>query len=139
MPTIVPRIQNFTSYFIGGDPYIYASVGGPDSIALQLKTSFFVISNEKITVGAGQPDVNGHLKVAIPDANRLGMEIILYLEGADANNHILLSFTGLNANSDEISLINDSNRDFPVVLNLVWIGSAWVLKNGGSLFTVAVS
>jgi|14_taG_2_1085336.scaffolds.fasta_scaffold00436_7 hypothetical protein len=145
MPRIAPRIQNFSSFFLGGDPYSYASVGANDSITLPLKTSFFLISNEEqSSIGAPNDpnfvaEVNGNLKVNIPNAKTLGTEIILYLQGADGDNQILVSFTGLDANSDEFSLTTSTSRDFPVVLNLVWMGTAWVLRNGGSIVSATVS
>lgn len=137
--------QNYPSLFIGGDPYTYASVGSNNTITLPLSTSIFVLSNEGIPA-VGTPGseghvaaVNGQLKVSIPDAKHIGMEIILYLEISDSVNPIVLNFTGLNSSSDEITLDSISTRDFPVVMNLIWTGSAWVLRSGGTLVTAVVS
>ena len=133
MPKIVPRIQNFTSYFIGGDPYTYASVGAAESITLPLSTSFFYISNApSAAVGSvGQEGyvapVDGDLTVNIPDAEVLGTTLILSatLSASPSTNDITFNFTGINDTLDSIKFDNGSYD--PYFQSLIWTGSYWQL------------
>ncbi len=123
MATATSIAQEFRPLFIGGDPYTYASAGAAESITLPMSTSVFVLSNE----GA---ELDGDLTVSLPDANHLGTEAILYLNAADADNTIVVNFTGLNNNSDSISAggIAAVSGSFHIA-SLVWIGSAWVARS----------
>lgn len=126
-------VQNFKPIFINGSPYVYASAGAAESITLPLSTSFFVLSNEGTpAVGTEGEEgyvaaANGDLTVSLPDGDILGTFASFQLTIADTNNDIIINFTGLNGDSDSLTVDNTTGLVFPVIASLVWNGDAWAV------------
>ena len=116
-------IRNYYPLYLGGDPYIYSSVGAAETITLPLTTSFFNLSCEGVTVD--QVTTNGDLTAILPDGGIKGTTVHLKFTDADGDNDIKVQFTGVDSNNDEF--LYDANTWKPGFVTLIWLGSYWVV------------
>jgi len=116
-------IRNYYPLYLGGDPYIYSSVGAAETITLPLTTSFFTLSCKGVTVD--EVTTNGDLTVILPDGGIKGTTVHIKFTDADEHNDIKVQFTGVDSSNDQ--LLFDVSTWAPGFVTLTWLGSYWVV------------